>query len=132
MMSCQWVLPPIVLAIHQSQLIEHGGDTGVRDEGLLASAFARPQNHLAYGEPEPDIAALAASYAYGICKHHPFVDGNKRVAYVTARIFLLRNGHDIKATREEKVYIVLSLASGDLTEAQLAEWFRENLVGADA
>ena len=131
-MSYQWVLPSILSAIHQAQLIEHGGDTGVRDEGLLASALARPQNLLAYGEPEPDIAALAASYAYGICKNHPFVDGNKRVAYVTARTLLLRNGHDIKATREEKVYVMLSLASGDLTEAQLAEWFRQKLVSADA
>ena len=80
----------------------------------------------------PDIAALAASYAYGICKNHPFIDGNKRVAYVTARLFLLRNGHDIEATREEKVYTVVSLASGDLTEAQLAEWFRQKVVRADA
>ena len=131
-MSYQWVIPPIVMAIHQAQLIEHGGDAGVRDEGLLASALARPQNLLAYGEPVPDIAALAASYAYGICKNHPFIDGNKRVAYVTARLFLLRNGHDIEATREEKVYTMVSLASGDLTEAQLAEWFRQKVVRADA
>ena len=125
-----WIANEVALAAHAEQLAEHGGGEGVRDAGALESAMARPRNLAEYGDP--DIAALAAAYAFGIARNHPFVDGNKRVAYVTARLFLLRNGHDIEATREEKVYTVVSLASGDLTEAQLAEWFRQKVVRVDA
>ena len=84
----KWIRAHVVLAIHLRQLAEHGGDTGVRDLGLLASALARPRNLLAYAETEPDLAALAASYAYGIAQNHPFIDGNKRTAYVVCRSFL--------------------------------------------
>lgn len=125
-MEYKRVLTSVVYAIHQRQLAEHGGDDGVRDEGLLESALARPQNLLAYGEP--DIADLAAKYAHGICKNHPFVDGNKRVAYVVARTFLLLNGHDIQATDEEKVLTMLAVADSRMEEEDLAQWFRQKLV----
>lgn len=125
-MEYQWVLNAVVYAIHQRQLAEHGGDDGVRDEGLLESALARPQNLLAYGEP--DIAELAAKYAHGICKNHPFVDGNKRVAYVVARTFLLLNGYDINTSQEDKVLTMLAVADSRMNEEALVDWFRQKLV----
>lgn len=123
-----WLLPEIVQAIHGRQLAEHGGESGVRDEGLLDSALARPKNLLAYGNPPPDVAALAAAYAYGLSKNHAFVDGNKRVAYVAARTFLLLNGWDIAAPPEEKYLTMLSLAEGSLSEEELAHWLRMRLI----
>lgn len=127
-MEYKWVLKSIAFAIHQRQLAEHGGDDGLRDEGLLESALARPQNLLAYGDPEPDAAALAASYAYGISKNHPFIDGNKRVGYVVARTFLIINGYDIKTTNEDKVLTMLAVAGSRMGEEELTEWFRQKLV----
>src|SRR5690349_9974197 len=127
-MEYTWVLPKVAYAIHQRQLAEHGGDEGVRDEGLLESALARPQNLLSYGDPPSDIAALAAAYCYGISKNHAFVDGNKRVAYVVARTFLLLNGHDIQTTQEDKILTMLAVASSRMEEAELAQWFRNKLV----
>ena len=118
----------VVLAIHRRQLAEHGGSDGVRDSGLLSSALARPRNLFAYGEPAPDTAALAASYAYGIAKNHPFVDGNKRTAFVVARTFLLRNGFNVDASQEEKYRTFLNLAEGSLSEEGLADWLREHLL----
>jgi death on curing protein len=123
-----WLLPEVVLAIHGRQIAEHGGDPGVRDVGLFESALSRPKNLLAYGEPAPDIAALAAAYAFGLSKNHPFIDGNKRVAYVAARTFLLLNGWDISAAPEEKYLTMLSLAEGSLSEEELADWFRTRLI----
>jgi death on curing protein len=123
-----WLLPEVVLAIHGRQIAEHGGDPGVRDVGLFESALSRPKNLLAYGEPAPDIAALAAAYAFGLSKNHPFIDGNKRVAYVAARTFLLLNGWDILAAPEEKYLTMLSLAEGSLSEEELADWFRTRLI----
>src|SRR2546422_11485639 len=96
-----WLLEEAVREIHQRQIAEHGGSLGIRDEGLLLSALARPQNLLAYGE-DPDLAALAAAYAFGIARNHPFIDGNKRTALVTARTFLLLNDADLEASQEEK------------------------------
>jgi len=125
-----WVREDVVLAIHRRQLAEHGGSDGVRDGGLLSSALARPKNLVAYGEPAPDAAALAASYAYGIAKNHPFVDGNKRTALVVARTFLLLNGLDLSASQEEKYRTFLSLAEGRLSEEDLAEWLRQRLLPA--
>ena len=122
-----WLLPATVYAIHGRQIAEHGGEAGLRDEGLLESALARPQNLLAYGEPRPDVAALAAAYAFGLSKNHPFVDGNKRVAYVAARTFLLINGWDITATQEEKYLTMLSLAESNLSEGELTDWIRLRL-----
>jgi death on curing protein len=122
-----WLLPATVYAIHGRQIAEHGGEEGLRDEGLLESALARPQNLLAYGEPPPDVAALVAAYAFGLSKNHPFVDGNKRVAYIAARTFLLINGWDIASTQEEKYLTMLSLAEGNLSEEELANWIRVRL-----
>lgn len=118
----------MVLAIHQRQISEHGGLDGVRDINLLRSALERPQNLLFYAESPPDIATLAASYAYGIARNHPFADGNKRVALVVCRTFLKLNGEDIFASQEEKFRTILALAAGELAEHELASWIRERLV----
>ncbi len=122
-----WVKDDVVRAIHLRQIAEHGGEAGLRDAGLLESALARPKNLLAYSDSPPDLAALAASYAFGIAKNHPFIDGNKRTAYVVCRTFLMLNGQDIEATHEEKYATFLALAKGELDEAGLAEWLRAKL-----
>ncbi|MBX9811051.1 MAG: type II toxin-antitoxin system death-on-curing family toxin, partial [Burkholderiales bacterium] len=97
-----WLEKALVLAIHDRQLAEHGGSAGVRDEGLLESALARPQQSHAYGDPAPDLADLAAALAYGLARNHPFVDGNKRTAHVAYRTFLALNGAELVATDEDK------------------------------
>lgn len=123
-----WVRDDVVLAIHQRQLAEHGGVDGLRDAGLLASALARPKNLLAYGESEPDVSDLAAAYAFGIARNHPFVDGNKRTAFVVCRTFLILNGRDVDASQEDKYTTFLSLAGGTLGENELGEWIRSRLI----
>jgi death-on-curing protein len=122
-----WLLEETVIAIHQRQISEHGGSERLRDEGLLASALARPQNVLAYAQPPPDLAVLAAAYAYGIARNHPFVDGNKRTALVAARTFLLLNGFNLEANQDEKYLTFLQLAQETLTEEQLADWIRKRI-----
>lgn len=122
-----WLFEETVTAIHHRQVAEHGGSDGLRDEGLLSSALARPQNLLAYGEPRPDLASLAAAYAYGIARNHPFVDGNKRTALVAARTFLILNGVDLDATQDEKVLTFLNLAEGVISEEELADWIRKRI-----
>lgn len=122
-----WLFEETVTAIHHRQVAEHGGSDGLRDEGLLSSALARPQNLLAYGEPRPDLASLAAAYAYGIARNHPFVDGNKRTALVAARTFLLLNDVDLDATQDEKVLTFLNLAEGVISEEELADWIRKRI-----
>lgn len=122
-----WLLEETVRAVHSRQISEHGGKPGVRDEGLLLSALARPQNLAAYGDPPPDLAALAASYAFGLARNHPFIDGNKRVALVAARTFLLINGADLEAAQEEKYVTFLRLAEGGISEDALAEWIRARI-----
>ena len=117
-----WVLEEVVRAIHERQLAEHGGLPGVRDANALASALARPQNLYAYGEPSPDMAQLAASYAFGIARNHAFSDGNKRVALVVCRTFLAMNGVEFTASQEDKYLTFMALAAGELTEETLAEW----------
>jgi death-on-curing protein len=112
-------------AIHDRQLAEHGGGVGVRDPGLLDSALARPINQWGYGEN--DLAALAAAYAYGVARNHPFVDGNKRTAWVLARLFLAINGHSLKFDAVSAIRMMLALASGKLAEQEVAEWFRDHL-----
>ena len=119
-----WVLKSAVLAFHLRQLTEHGGGEGVRDEGLLDSALDRPQNKFAY--ENPDLFTLAAAYAYGIATNHPFVDGNKRTAYVTALTFLRLNGFRVDASQTDKYDIFIRLAAGEIDESELARWFREN------
>ena len=120
-----WLLEETILAIHQRQIAEHGGGEGLRDEGLLSSALARPQNTFAYGQPPPDLAALAAAYAYGLTRNHPFVDGNKRTALIAARTFLLLNGANLEAGQDEKFLTFQRLAEGSLTEEELADWIRK-------
>lgn len=99
----------------------------MRDEVLLSSALARPQNLLAYGEPPPDLVSLAAAYAYEIARDHPFVDGNKRTALVAARTFLILNGVDLDATQDEKVLTFLNLAEGAISEEEIADWIRKRI-----
>ena len=129
MSEIRWLLEDAVYAIHKRQIAEHGGSDGVRDEGLLLSALARPQNLLVYSEKTPDISALAAALAFGIAKNHPFIDGNKRTALVVGRTFLLLNGYNLEATQEEKYLTFLRLAEGNLSEKDLASWIRERLIG---
>lgn len=126
MSDIKWLPKEAVLAIHARQLAEHGGGTGVRDLGLLDSALQRPQNKLAY--ETPDLADMAAAYAYGIARNHPFVDGNKRTALVVSRTFLLINGYQIKASKEDRLKTFLALAEGSLPEDALAAWFRNCLL----
>ena len=122
-----WVRPEVVLAIHQRQVAEHGGDPGVRDPGLLESALGWPRKLVAYGEQESDLAALAAAYGFGIAGNHPFVDGNKRTALVVCRTFLAINGVDLVAPPEEKYLTFLALAEGRISEPELADWIRLHL-----
>jgi len=124
-MNWIWVSLEVALAAHHEQLAEHGGGTGVRDANLLESAMARPQNLAAYAEP--DVAALAAAYAFGLARNHPFVDGNKRTAAVVSETFLVLNGQSVIATDAELVVTFLALAAGDLSEDELAIWFRDHL-----
>lgn len=126
MISPKWLSKEAVLAMHARQLAEHGGGAGIRDEGLLESALQRPISKTHYGDP--DIASLAAAYAFGIARNHPFVDGNKRTALVASRAFLLYNGYQINAPKEERLTNFLALASGSLNEEDLANWFRGCLV----
>ena len=122
----RWLKIDRVLAIHQRQIAEHGGTDGVRDIGLLESALARPQNVHAY-EPDADIASLAAAYAFGIIKNHPFLDGNKRTGYVVMETFLVLNGRTLAASQEEKYLTFISLADGSISEDDLAAWIREKM-----
>jgi death-on-curing protein len=116
----------VALAAHAEQLTEHGGGDGVRDAGALESAMARPQNLAGYGEP--DVAALAAAYAFGIARNHPLVDGNKRTAAVVSESFLALNGFSLAATDAELVVAFVALAAGELSEEELADWFRSRIV----
>jgi death-on-curing protein len=110
----------LVMAIHHEQLAQHGGASGVRDVGLLQSALARAENKMAYGSPSP--AEMAAAYAYGIARNHPFVDGNKRTAFVAAQVFLRLNGKRMNIDHVEATLTFLRLAAGDISEDDLAAW----------
>ena len=120
--SWVWLDKLLILAVHDEQLAEHGGLSGVRDSGLLESAMARPEHLAAYGKP--DIAELAASYGYGIARNHPFIDGNKRTAFVAALLFLAFNDYSFQASDSDKVIVMLKVASGEITEAEYATWIR--------
>ncbi len=127
-----WIEKPLVMLLHDRQLSEHGGMPGLRDEKLLESALARPQQLFAYGDPPPDLADLAASLAHGLAKNHAFVDGNKRTAYVAYRTFLELNGSRLEASAEQKYITLLSLANSELSEAEFAIWLRAHLrLGSD-
>ena len=126
-MPWTWVADSVVLAIHEAQLAEHGGIVGIRDEGLLSSALARPLNLHAYGET-PDAASLAAAYAFGIARNHPFLDGNKRTAFVVMELFLNLNGWNLNAGDEECILTMMAFAAGDLGEEALVAWVRAHIV----
>lgn len=121
----RWLAKDLILAIHNRQLAQHGGAAGVRDEGLLESALARPQNRFAYGDC--DVVALAAAYAFGIARNHPFIDGNKRTAFVACELFLTANGYDLVASDEECLAMMLSLAASEVGEADFAAWLRDSV-----
>lgn len=123
-----WIGKTLALAIHDRQLAEHGGGSGMRDEGLLDSALARPQQRHAYGEPPPDMADLAASLAYGLARNHPFVDGNKRTAAVLCEVFIELNGGQLVADDLELYPQYIGLAEGSLDETEFARWLRERIV----
>jgi death on curing protein len=120
----EWLDLEIMLDIHAEQLALFGGPDGVRDLGLLESALARPVNKFAYGET--DMASLAAAYAFGIARNHPFVDGNKRAAFAALIVFLGLNGIDFAPAPEAATAIIMSLAAGEVGEDNLARWIRDN------
>lgn len=120
-----WLSRAVILAVHDEQLAEHGGAVGLRDAGVLEAALDHPRNLAAHGDPLPDLAALAAAYAFGIARDHPFTDGNKRTSLVAAETFLALNGVALVADDGELLMTWLALAAGTLTEADLAAWLRE-------
>jgi death on curing protein len=120
------LLDDLVTAIHNRQLAEHGGGTGLRDDGLLESALNAPKNKYHY--KSSSIEELAACYAFSIAKNHPFVDGNKRTAYICMRLFLKLNGKDIEATAEEKIRLTLDLAAGVINQEEVTEWLMKHVV----
>jgi death on curing protein len=120
-----WVSDELVEAIHERQIAEHGGGSGIRDRSMLESALARPRQKFAY-EESADMSSLAAAYAFGIARNQPFVDGNKRTAYVVCRTFLVLNGWDLIGSLADRYPIFLSLAAGELTEVALTDWLQTN------
>jgi death-on-curing protein len=122
----RWVRADLIYAVHDRQLAEHGGLDGVRDIGAVESALARPQNLDMYGEA--DVAALAAAYAYGLARNHGFADGNKRTAWIAARLFLADNGYRLEFDPADAVRTMEAVAAGEIDEGQLAQWFRQRAV----
>jgi death-on-curing protein len=122
-----WVEAAVVFAIHDELIAEHGGSDGLRDLNLLESALARPRNLLAFGDPAPDLAALAAAYAFGIARDHPFVDGNKRTSAVVAETFLELNETRLAATDVEVVTMWIELGAGNISEPDFAAWLRARI-----
>lgn len=123
-----WLGPAVLNAVHDEQLAEHGGAGGVRDVGLFESALARPQHLVAYGSPT--VAQLAAAYGYGIARNHPFIDGNKRTAFVAVELFLAINGHELTAGDADCVLTMLAVAAGEISEARFAAWIAGHLQAA--
>ena len=125
MSGWRWVSRQVLLLLHDEGLVEHGGAPGLRDEGLFDSALARPLNLAAYGEP--DIASLAAAYGVGLAKNHPFVDGNKRVAFLAVGLFLAANGYRLIASQVDATLTVLAVAAGELSDEAFADWIRKHM-----
>jgi len=125
-MNWRWVDKRALLLLHDESLAEHGGATGIRDEGLLDSALARPLNLDAYGIP--DFADLAASYAIGLAKNHGFVDGNKRAAFLATGLFLYLNGYRLQVSQADATLTMLAVAAGEMDEATFADWLRKHSV----
>ena len=125
-MSWRWITKSALMLLHDESLATHGGGEGLRDEGLLDSALARPLNLVAYADADapPDVAALAASYTVGLAKNHPFVDGNKRAAFLATGLFLYLNGYRLQASQAEATITMLLVATGDITEEAFADWLR--------
>jgi death-on-curing protein len=126
----EWIILPVVLAVHDAQLAEHGGLPGLRDKGLLESAIGHPPQLSGFSLHTTDIATLAASYAFRLARNHAFVDGNKRTSAVVSRTFLRLNGHDFTgAARDQatRVMIWIKIAEGTVSEFELASWFRANI-----
>jgi death-on-curing protein len=121
-----WLRADVLIAAHRRQLAEHGGLDGMRDEGAFLSALDKPRNLFAYGQPEPDLYALAAAYGFGLARNHPFADGNKRTALIAMRLFLKVNGAEFSASSEEKYRMIVALAAGDLLESEVADWLRNS------
>ena len=124
-MGWRWISRQALELLHGESLAEHGGAAGLRDEGLLESALARPVNLAAYGQP--DLADLAACYGVGLAKNHPFVDGNKRAAFLSVGLFLALNGHRLRATQVEATLTMLAVAASDMDESSFAVWIRSHL-----
>ncbi|MDT7835835.1 type II toxin-antitoxin system death-on-curing family toxin [Aquabacterium sp. OR-4] len=125
--SRRWIDRRLLALLHDESLAMHGGASGLRDEGLLDSALARPANLATYGDPPPDLAALTACYAYGLAKNHPFVDGNKRAAFLSVGLFLGLNGHRLTASQAEATVAMFGLAGGEWDEPTFAAWLREHI-----
>ena len=125
-MSWRWLLDEVVIAIHDEQIAVHGGSPGIRDSGLLSSALARPKHKANYGDPS--VFDLAAAYAYGIIRNHPFVDGNKRTGFLVAYVFLHINGWELRSKEVETVNAVLDLAAGEMDEPFFSEWLKSKSV----
>ena len=119
-----WLLPEVVIAVHQMLLAEHGGTPGIREEALLESALHRPRRRFEYAD-DSSIFDLAAAYCYGLAKNHPFVAGNKRMALTISAMFLEINGYSLETPEADAVVIIEELAAGELTEGDLSTWFRE-------
>ncbi len=128
MSSWRWIRADLVYAVHEIQLARHGGLDSIRDKNAVESALARPEQLDAYGNPKPDAADLAAAYAYGFARNHGFSDGNKRTAWVIARVFLADNGLSLQFSEIDAIHTMESVASGSLEEKQLADWFRQRIV----
>lgn len=126
----RWVDRLVVEAVQFDLILTHGGMPGLREEGALESALARPKQRLSY-QPDSDLPALAAAYGYGLARNHPFNDGNKRIGFVTMAVFLGLNGHEIEAPEDEVVANIVNLAAGDLSEEELADWVRLRLKPAE-
>ena len=126
MSGWKWVNRQVLLLLHDESLAEHGGAPGLRDEGLLDSALARPLNLAVYAEP--DVAALAAAYGVGLAKNHPFIDGNKRAAFLAVGMFLALNGYRLQATQVDATLTMLGVAAGEVSEEDFAQWIRSHSV----
>ncbi len=128
-MDFVWIDEAVIDAVHDAQLAEHGGLSGIRDAGMLASALARPRNLAAY--EEPDVSRCAAAYGFGLARNHPFVDGNKRTAFVAVELFLELNGFTLHASDADSVMTMLGVAEGSIDERRFAAWFRKQVVAHD-
>lgn len=126
-----WLSEAVIKAMHEEQLAEHGGLLGIRDRNLLLASLDRPQNLFAYGEPTPTVFELAAAYAFGFVKNHAFIDGNKRVAFVSMATFLILNGYSLEVPEKEVVFMIKRLSTDQETQESIADWIKENCLKID-